>query len=151
MSAPAGEIAHASGRGVIAAMAMTGMRTLTTDLGMVRKTPPRAMFRDEARGVLRRVPRRYRRAATELGHWGVGAALGAGFAMLPDGVRSRPWAGPAYGLAVWAGFQATIAPALGLVHVQRPQLAEQLAIAADHALYGLVLTETRARPLEESR
>ncbi|MEA2228209.1 MAG: hypothetical protein QOF04_1839 [Solirubrobacteraceae bacterium] len=148
MSAPLDEIFHAGGRGVIAAMAMTGMRTVTTDVGLVRKTPPRALLRDEARGLMRRVPRRYRRAATELGHWGVGAALGAGFAMLPDGVRRRPWAGPVYGLAVWAGFQVTVAPALGLVHVRRPKLAEQLAIAGDHALYGLVLSEGRAQPRE---
>jgi hypothetical protein len=150
MSAAADEVLHAGGRGAIAAMAMTGMRTVTTDLGLVRTTPPRALFRDEARGLMRRVPRTYRRAATEVAHWGVGTTLGVAFALLPDGLRRRPWAGPVYGLAVWVGFEATVAPALGLVHVRRPKLSEQLALAADHALYGLVLSETRSRPREEA-
>jgi len=68
----AGEIAHGSLRGAIAAAAMTGMRVLTVELGLVGETPPRAIARQRARGLMKRVPRRRRRAALELSHWAYG-------------------------------------------------------------------------------
>jgi hypothetical protein len=143
------EIAHAGLRGAVAAMAMTGMRALTVSLGLVSQPPPQAILKQRARGVLRLVPRRRRRAAIELAHWSYGAAGGATFGLLPDGVRRRRWAGPVYGLAVWMGFEAGIAPALGLRQAKRPRPVERVALAADHLLYGLVLSEMRARPSEE--
>jgi hypothetical protein len=83
MSSPASAmIAHAAVRGPIAAMAMTGMRTVTKDLGI--------------------------------------------------------------------GFEAGIAPVLGLRQAKRVRLAERIAFAADHLLYGLVLSEFRRRPQEET-
>jgi hypothetical protein len=82
----------------------------------------------------------------ELAHWGYGAAGGAVFGALPDGVRRQPWAGPAYGFAVWLGFEAAIAPALGLRQAEQLRAAERAALAADHLLYGFVLSELRARP-----
>ena len=150
MSGPTsvGEIVHAAGRGAIAAMAMTGMRKVTKDLGIVEQTPPQAILRQRAAGLLRRVPRGRRKTGIELAHWGYGAAGGVGFALLPDGLRRRPWAGPAYGLALWAGFELGIAPALGLTQAKRVRLAERIAFAADHLLYGLVLSEFRPRPQE---
>jgi hypothetical protein len=147
----ASEIAHAALRGAIAAMAMTGMRAFTVDLGVVEQTPPQAIFKQRARGLIRRVPRGRRRAAVELAHWAYGAAGGAGFALLPGGVRRRPWAGPAYGLAVWLGFEAALAPGLGLKQARSLRAAERAALAADHLLYGLVLSEIRARPQETGR
>jgi hypothetical protein len=42
-------------------MAMTGMRVLTTELGLVQQTPPQAVSRQHARGaraLLRRAPRK---------------------------------------------------------------------------------------------
>jgi hypothetical protein len=144
----AGEIAHAALRGAIAAMAMTGMRAFTVDLGIVEQTPPQAIFKQRARGLIRRVPRGRRRAAVELAHWAYGAAGGTAFAVLPDGVRRRPWAGPAYGLVVWLGFEVGLAPLLGLKQAQKLRAAERGALAADHLLYGLVLSEIRARPQE---
>ena len=149
--AQAGEIVHGGLRGAIAAMAMTGMRAFTVDLGIVEQTPPQAIFKQRARGLIRRVPRGRRRAAVELAHWAYGAAGGAAFAVLPAGVRRRAWAGPAYGLAVWLGFEAAIAPALGLKQARRLRAAERAALAADHLLYGLVHTEIRARPQEQPR
>jgi hypothetical protein len=140
------EIAHASARGAIAAMAMTGMRVVTVDLGIVEQPPPEAILKQKARGLIRRVPRGRRAAAIELAHWGYGAAGGAVFGMLPDPVRLRAWAGPLYGLVIWAGFEAGIAPALGLKQATKPRLAERLALAGDHLLYGLVLSEMRRRP-----
>jgi hypothetical protein len=48
-------------------------------------------------------------------------------------------------LAIWTGFEAT-APLLGLPHANGGRPIERLAIAADHALYGFVLDETRSAP-----
>jgi hypothetical protein len=145
------EIAHAALRGAIAAMAMTGMRTLTVDLGLVHQEPPQAIARQRAKRLLRKVPRGRRRAAIEGAHWAYGAAGGAAFGMLPDAIRRRAWAGPAYGLLVWVGFEAGIAPLLGLEQARRKRPVERAAIAADHLLYGLVLSEIRARPQEQAR
>jgi hypothetical protein len=143
----AGEIAHAALRGAIAAMAMTGMRAFTVDLGIVQQTPPQAMVRQRARGLIRHVPRKRRRAAIELAHWGYGAVGGAAFGMLPRSVRQqRRWLGPLYGLLLWLGFEAGLAPLLGLSQAKEPRVVERAALAADHLLYGLVLSEIRARP-----
>jgi hypothetical protein len=145
---PPERVAHAALRGGIAAMAMSGMRVLSTELGLVEEPPPQAIFRQRAKRLLRLAPRRHRRAAIELAHWGYGAGGGAAFALLPRGLRDRPWAGPVYGLAAWAGFEAVLAPLLGLEQAQKPRPAERAALAVDHLLYGLVLSEFRQRPRE---
>jgi hypothetical protein len=142
------ELAHAGLRGAIAAMAMTGMRAFTVDLGIVEQTPPEAVVKQKARGLIRRVPRKRRRATIELVHWGYGAGGGAVFRLLPDDVRRRAWAGPVYGLLVWLGFELGLAPLLGLTQAQRLRAVERTALAVDHLLYGLVLSEIRRRPQE---
>jgi hypothetical protein len=142
------ELAHAALRGAIAAMAMTGMRAFTVHVGIVQETPPQAILRQRARGLLRKVPRKNRRAAVELMHWAYGAAGGAVFGALPDGIRRRAWAGPVYGLLVWLGFEAALAPVLGLKQAHQVRPVERLGLAADHLLYGFVLSETRRRPQE---
>ncbi len=144
------EILHAAVRGAVAAMAMTGMRALTVSLGIVEQTPPHAIFKQKARGVMAMVPRKRRRAVVELFHWGYGAGGGAAFALLPDRVRRRPWAGPIYGLAIWLGFELGIAPALGLNQSKTLRPVDRAGLAADHLLYGLVLNEGRERPQERS-
>jgi hypothetical protein len=144
-STPA-EVAHAGLRGAIAAMAMSGMRTLTANLGLVEQPPPPALIKQRAASLLRSVPRKRRRSAIELAHWGYGAVGGVQFALLPETVRRKPWAGPLYGLALWLGFEAVLAPALGLKQAGRARPAERVALAADHLLYGLVLSEIRRRP-----
>jgi hypothetical protein len=53
-----GEVAHAAMRGAIAAMAMTGMRTFTSNMGMVERAPPEAIFKERVPGLIRRVPGR---------------------------------------------------------------------------------------------
>jgi hypothetical protein len=146
--APAGEVAHAGLRGAIASMAMTGMRHFTVHVGIVKETPPDAILRRRASGLLKQVPEKRRRAAIELAHWAYGAGGGAAFRLLPETVRLRAWAGPLYGLVVWLGFELGIAPALGLPQAEKPRPAERAGLAADHLLYGLVLSETRARPRE---
>jgi hypothetical protein len=132
-----GQVAHAAMRGAIASMAMTGMRVMTVSLGLVGQPPPQQLAGGEFRGR--------RRAAVELAHWAVGAAAGAGYGALPNAWRERSWTGPLYGLAVWTGFEAT-APLLGLPHPEDGGLSQRLAIAADHALYGFILDETRPAP-----
>ena len=60
-------------------------------------------------------------------------------------MRRRPWTHPAYGLVVWLVFELAIAPALGLSQAKRVRLVDRVALAADHLLYGLVLSGTRRR------
>ncbi|MEA2445231.1 MAG: hypothetical protein QOJ12_2523, partial [Thermoleophilales bacterium] len=114
MSVEADEIAHGGLRGAIGAMAMSGFRAFTVELGLVKQTPPEAIVKQRARGILRMVPRKRRRAAIEAVHVGYGAFGGATFGLLPDRVRLAAWSGPAYGLVLWLGFELGIAPVLGL-------------------------------------
>jgi len=146
ISSRVGAVLSGAARGTVGAMAMTGMRVLTTELGLVEQTPPQAVGRQRARGVralLRRAPRKQRRGLIEAAHWAFGAGGGAAFGALPREVRRRPWAGPVYGLVVWLGFELGIAPALGLSQAKRVRVIDRLALAADHLLYGLVLSATR--------
>jgi hypothetical protein len=142
------EVAHAAGRGAVAAMAMTGMRAFTVNVGIVEQTPPQAILKQKARGIMLLVPRKKRRAVIELFHWAYGAGGGAAFAVLPDEVRRRRWAGPVYGLAIWLSFELGIAPVLGLSQARELRPLDRAGLAADHLLYGLVLGEMRARPQE---
>jgi hypothetical protein len=141
------EVAHAGARGVVGAMAMTGVRVFTRDLGIVKQTPPEAIAKQRAHGLLRRVPRKRRRATVEFAHWGYGAVGGAMFGLLPESLRRRAWAGPVYGLLAWLGFELALAPVLGLKQAKRLGGAvERAALAGDHLLYGLVLAEGRRQP-----
>lgn len=106
------------------------------------------MAREGVPGLLGHVPPERRAAAIELAHWAYGAAGGAMFGALPDTVRRRGWAGPVYGMALWLGFEVAIAPVLGLRHAHSRRPAERAAFAADHLLYGLVLSELRRQPQE---
>jgi hypothetical protein len=144
------ELLHAAGRGAVGAMAMTGMRILTVDIGLVDETPPQALAKQKARGLLKRVPQERRRAVVELAHWSYGAGGGAAFALLPDALRRRPYAGPIYGFAVWVGFELALAPMLGLSQARQLRVADRAGLAADHLLYGLVLNEGRRRPQENA-
>lgn len=140
------DVLHGAGRGAVGAMAMTGMRVMTTELGLLEQTPPQAISRQRARGLralLRRAPRRQRTGLVEAAHWTFGAGGGAAFGALPRAVRRRRWAGPIYGLVIWLGFELGIAPALGLSQSKRLRLIDRLALAADHVLYGVVLSEPR--------
>jgi hypothetical protein len=141
-----GDLLSGASCGAVGAMAMTGMRVITTELGLVEETPPRALSRQRARGVralLRRAPRKQRRGLVEAAHWAFGAGGGAAYGALPRGMRRHRWAGPVYGLVVWLGFELGIAPTLGLSQAKRARLVDRLALAADHLLYGLVLSATR--------
>lgn len=141
-----GDVLSGAACGVVGAMAMTGMRVITTELGLVEQTPPEAVGGQRASGLrslLRRAPRKHRRGLIEAAHWVFGATGGATYGALPRAIRHRRWAGPAYGLVMWLGFELAIAPALGLTQAGRPRPVDRLALAADHLLYGLVLSATR--------
>lgn len=127
--------------GAVAAMAMSGMRTMTNELGLVGETPPEAVAKQGASGMLNSIPPGLRGSAMELAHWGFGAVGGSLFGALPRSVRRRTWAGPAYGLLIWLGFELGLAPALGLSQARTPRLIERAAFAADHVLYGVVLAK----------
>ena len=127
--------------GAVAAMAMSGMRTLTNELGLMGETPPEAMAREGAGGLLMQIPPAKRGAVVEFSHWGFGAVGGVFFGVLPRWLRRRNWAGPAYGLLLWLGFEAGLAPALGLSKAKATRPVERAAFAADHMLYGLVLAK----------
>ena len=135
----AGGMSQYALRGVVGAMAMTGVRTFAGGLGIVGETPPEAVA-GAAAGLLSAVQPQYRRSSVELLHWAVGAGGGAMFGVLPAAVRMRWWAGAVYGLAMWSGFEAIIAPVLGLDRHEQQRAAERLVLAADHVLYGLVLS-----------
>lgn len=141
----AARLAHGALRGVIAAMAMSGLREFTRHVGLLEEPPPEAIMRQRLLpGPFRRPKKGTDRAKVELLHWGYGAGGGAVFAALPEEIRRKPYAGPAYGLAVWAGFELAVAPLLGLS--LRKRSLDRLALIADHLLYGFVLSETHKRP-----
>ena len=137
------DISRSAAKGAVGAMAMTGMRTFAGSLGVVQQTPPEAVAKEAAAPLLAAVRPEHREVAVELLHWAVGAGGGAIFGLLPAAARKRTWVSVAYGLGMWLGFEAVIAPALGLGRRQQPRPAERLALAADHVLYGLVLSGTR--------
>ena len=132
-------------RGTVAAMAMTGMRRVTTGVGLLERPPPERIAKEGVPGLLRRVPPRMRDETIELAHWGYGAAAGATFAALPHGVRRSRWVGPAYGIAMFALFQLVLRRLFGLNEARRKP-HEHAALLADHVLYGLVVAARPERP-----
>ena len=147
-SAQPSELAHAAFRGAVGAMAMTGIRRFAHQMELIGETPPDAILRRKGHRALALVPRSKRRAFIEAAHWGYGAGGGAMFGALPEDVRRRAWAGPAFGIVLWLGFEFGIAPLLGLPQAKERRLIERVVLASDHVLYGLVLTEGRPRPQE---
>jgi hypothetical protein len=146
--------ARGAAGGAVAAMAMSGMRTVTTGFGLVARTPPEALAVEETPQLLAAVPKEQRQAVVELLHWSFGAACGLAFRLLPQAVRRHRLAGPVYGALVWLGFEAGMAPALGLREARQSRPVEQLTVLADHLLYGWVLAaldRTGATPVGAGR
>ena len=128
-------------RGVVASMAMTGMREFTRHVGLLEEPPPETILRAVLRRRWRGAQRGPRRASAELAHWTYGAAAGALFGVLPAMLRRSAWSGPLFGLLVWAGFEAGVAPLLGLPQAKRKRVVDRLTLATDHLLYGSLLSE----------
>lgn len=131
-------IAQKAARGVVAAMAMTGMRRVTGGLGLLDESPPDAIADRHADHVLARLGIR-RDVAAELGHWAYGAVGGGLFGVLPRTLRRHRWSGPAYGIAMWLFYEAVVAPLLGVARARQTTAVGRLALAADHLLYGTVV------------
>lgn len=141
-----GRIVHAAARGVVAAMSMSGMRAFTTRLGLLEATPPEMVTDEHAPGFFRRLSQDRREAVVVVLHWLYGAGGGAVFGALPERLRFKPWAGPAFGMVLWLGFELAVVPVLGL-ELRNPSSARQrVLLAADHLLYGAVLSELRRKP-----
>ena len=138
-------IAQTAARGVVGAMAMSGLRTVTTGLGMVDETPPEAIAEQRGPRMLMHLPEKQRKAVIEIVHWAYGGWGGAVFGALPDTIRRSRWGGPAYGLALWLTFEVGIAPVLGLRQAKKRRVVERLAFAGDHVLYGLMLSGLNAK------
>lgn len=129
---------RAGARGAIAAMAMSGLRQASTSLGLVEQTPPEQMLKRATPRLFHRVPVNRRPAVVEFIHWGVGAAGGAMFGLLPRTIRRRAWVGPVYGIAFWVLFEGVGAPMLG-INRRRQGFGEQAALLLDHTVYGVVV------------
>jgi hypothetical protein len=133
-----GSLARAGVRGVVAAMAMTGFRTMAGNAGLLDEAPPEAIVKRRVPRLIRwRAPRKST-AFTELAHWAYGAAGGAVLGLLPREVRGHPATGPVYGLALWVLFEAGIAPLLDVPHNRQKKVVGRLMVAADHVLYGVI-------------
>lgn len=137
------ELMRSTWRGIVGAMAMSGMRQLNAGLGLLDRTPPQAVLHEQVPELLLAIPPERRESAIELMHWTYGAAAGAGFALLPEGLRRRRLTGPAYGLAIWAVFDLGIAPMFDLSYARESRPAERVVLIADHLLYGLVVGNAR--------
>jgi hypothetical protein len=130
-------------------MAMTGMRTFTENIGVLEETPPDAVVGTHAPPSVRRLAEEHRTAITELSHWAYGALGGLMFSVLPPSLRRHPLSGPAYGLAIWLGFELGVGPLLGLEHSRSRRPASRAVLALDHILYGVLVAGRLApeRPL----
>lgn len=129
---------HAGARGLVAAMAMSGLRTFTSNLELLRESPPEAIVERHGPQRLHNLAPGHKKAVTELAHWMYGVAGGIAFGLLPPRVRAHPLTGPAYGTAVWAGFELGIGPLLG-VEGRQGKLVGRAMLVADHALYGAMV------------
>lgn len=136
---PERSVPNAAICGVVAAMAMSGIRELTMALGLVRKPPPDEIADEGAPGVLRKIPAGSRDAAIELAHWGYGAAGGVVFCLLPGVLRRQPWIGAVYGLAAWGAFEGLATRAFDLEPGSQRPTRERVAVALDHVLYGTIV------------
>ncbi|MGI8312678.1 hypothetical protein [Saccharopolyspora hattusasensis] len=132
------DLVLAGARGLVGAMAMTGIRTVTGNIGLVHETPPEAIVGQHAPESVHRLAEEHRAALTETAHWFYGALAGLGYRLLPRKIRARRWCGPAYGLVIWLVFEGIIAPLLA-VRPARRKLLGRLLIALDHAVYGIVV------------
>lgn len=129
---------RATARGLVAAMAMSGVRSVTSNVGLLEQPPPERILEDQAPELMRRLTSGHRTALAEVAHWVYGAGGGLVFGLLPARVRAHQLTGPAYGVAIWLSFELGIAPLLGIEYDER-RVASRLTLVADHMLYGVVV------------
>lgn len=132
-------VLRAAGRGLVGAMAMSGMRQVSTHIGWLPETPPEEIVRDQAPRIMRMLSKDREQVVFELAHWAYGTAAGAAFGLLPDRMRRSRAAGPVYGLATWLSFELGIAPLLGIHLAEGRTVRSRVALVSDHLLYGIVV------------
>jgi uncharacterized membrane protein YagU involved in acid resistance len=120
-------------------MAMTGTRTVTAAIGPEQKSPPEAIVHEHAPDWVHRMPERRRSALTEVIHWIYGSGGGVVFGLLPRRFRRHRLIGPAYGLAVWLGYELVIEPILHVTPAPHRRITWRGVVAIDHVLYGIVV------------
>jgi hypothetical protein len=145
-----GSTVRATVRGLIAAMAMSGMREFTANAGLLEKSPPEAIVERHGPKRVQRLAAEHRSAITELAHWCYGAAGGTAFGLLPRRLREDPRTGPVYGLCVWLAFELGIGPLLGVQYPEQRRLLHRAMLALDHIVYGIVVSG-RLAPAPEVR
>ncbi len=133
-----GAMVAGAARGAIGAMAMSGMRQAATSLNLVRRTPPEALLLRAIPKLFNRVPPARRPVVVEAIHWSYGAGGGILFGLLPRRVRRHAWAGPAYGLAFWLGFELAKGPLR--LHTGSGGRVQHVTLLADHVLYGITVS-----------
>ncbi len=130
---------EAAVRGVLGAMGMTGLRRVTTGLGLLSKPPPDEIATEGVPGLLARIPPSKQGTAIELAHWSFGALASVGYNLLPRRLRGHQASGPLYGLAIWAVYEATFAPWFDAARTTDRTAGDRVALALDHALYGAII------------
>ena len=126
-------------RGVVGAMAMTGLRQLTPGVGLLERTPPQQVVSDQVPSLVRPLSEEHEKALLEVVHCGYGFLTGAAFGALPRSLRAARLAGPAYGIAVWLVYELAIAPALGIEVAPRRTVSTRAMLVLDHVLFGVVV------------
>ena len=139
-----GAARRAATRGLVASMAMSGMRQVTVGMGWLEKTPPDEILHEEAALLLLPLSAGHEQAVVELAHWAYGTAVGALYGVLPARVRRSRWTGPGFGVGTWLVYELGIAPALGVQVAERRTVLSRAMLIADHVLYGLVVADQAA-------
>jgi hypothetical protein len=135
-----GSLAAGALRGVIGAMSMTGSRTLAAEFGLLDQgTPPERIADEAIPKLMAAVPESARPGVVDLLHLGYGALGGAVYTAVPQRWRRHWVSGPAYGMALWLGYNAAAVPLLRLHPDRSRRPHEVVMLAADHLLYGLVI------------
>ncbi|RLV50913.1 hypothetical protein D9V37_02965 [Nocardioides mangrovicus] len=119
-------------------MAMSGARGLTSNLDLMEETPPETVVKQTVPGLLSQMSPGQRAAFAEAVHWAYGGTGAAVCGLLPTPIRSSRVAGVAYGIGIWLGFEAVVAPALGVRNPQE-KIVGRAMLALDHALYGIII------------
>lgn len=130
---------RAAARGLVASMAMSGLREVTTGLGWLERTPPDEIVEDEAPLLVLPMSDGNERVVVQLAHWGYGTTFGSLYGLLPEKVRRSRLAGPTYGVAVWMLYEFGVAPLLGVQVAKRKEVLSRVMLIADHVLYGVVV------------
>lgn len=105
---------NSTARGIVGAMAMTGVRSFT-QIGLVGQTPPEAVLQQKLGGLMGRIPEQRQQGVIEAFHWSTGA-VGATFGCCP-GRRDGQAGGGRRAVRIgclFSGFEMAAEPLLGL-------------------------------------